>query len=190
MKIGFSGVQSTGKTTLINLMQKDPDFANYTFVTEIVRTLVAQGIPINEKGTAETQILVLGEHMKNLLKDNVVLDRCLLDGVVYTIHTLNNLKNGHEFTWLKEYASNLLDHFIHRYDIIFYLQPEFDIVDDGVRSISTQYRNETNELFKKIIERIGDSVKIVSLSGSVERRMLQIKNAIDHRKRELSLDQG
>lgn len=178
MRIAFSGVQSTGKTTLINILKEDVEFQNFTFITEIVRELANQGIPINEQGTHDTQILVLGEHMRNAFKNNVVLDRCLLDGVVYTFDTINRMKNGEEYAWVKEYAANLLNYYIHHYDVIFYLKPEFDIVEDGVRSINLQYRHETQLLFEKTIKRVEDKVKVVFLTGTVEQRIWQIKNTL------------
>lgn len=179
MRIAFSGVQSTGKTTLIEHLKKDPEFSHFSFIVEIVRTLASQGIPINEQGTIDTQVLVLGEHMKNLFKDDVVLDRCLLDGVVYTIHTINSMENGHEYSWIKEYAHNLLNTFIHRYDVIFYIPPEFDIVPDGFRSRSLEYRKETEVIFNRILGRIESKVPIVILKGSVDERLVQIKSYLN-----------
>jgi nicotinamide riboside kinase len=73
---------------------------------------------------------------------------------------------------------NVFNHYKDRYDYIFYLKPEFDIVDDGTRSTNTQFRDDIVELFDRYIKHI--KVPIVYLTGTVEERLekfyITIKN--------------
>ena len=49
MKIAFTGAHSTGKTTLLNYLKKDPELAtDFEFVDEITRRMVKKGLKINE----------------------------------------------------------------------------------------------------------------------------------------------
>ena len=85
MKIAFTGAQSTGKTTLLQAVKSNEEFRyKYEFIDEITRRMVKKGLKINEAGGNTTQLLIMNEHIKNLLYQNVIMDRCVLDGVVYT----------------------------------------------------------------------------------------------------------
>ena len=70
----------------------------------------------------------------------------------------------------------IYDKIIHEYDYIFYIPPEFNIVDDGVRSIDPSFRDEIVELFEGYITEMPR--EIVRLSGSVRERLDQIMKVI------------
>ena len=110
MKIAFTGAQSTGKTTLLQAVKSNEEFRyKYEFIDEITRRMVKKGLKINEAGGNTTQLLIMNEHIKNLLYQNVIMDRCVLDGVVYTdwLHW-----EGKVQTWVWEYAKNVFDHYV------------------------------------------------------------------------------
>jgi nicotinamide riboside kinase len=175
MKIAFTGAQSTGKTTLLQAVKSNEEFRyKYEFIDEITRRMVKKGLKINEAGGNTTQLLIMNKHIKNLLYQNVIMDRCVLDGVVYTdwLHW-----EGKVQTWVWEYAKNVFDHYVNRYDVIFYLKPEFDIVDDGVRSVDISFRDEIVQRFERYIKHV--RVPIVTLSGTVEQRLEQFYNTLE-----------
>ena len=174
MRIAFTGAQSTGKTTLLEAIKQNEEFRyKYEFIDEITRRMVKKGLKINEAGGNTTQLLIMNEHIKNLLYEDVIMDRCMLDGLVYTdwLHWEGKVK-----TWVYEYAKNVFDHYINRYDLIFYLKPEFDIVDDGVRSVDIKFRNEIVERFERYVKHV--QVPVIILSGTVEQRLEQFYNTI------------
>lgn len=176
MKISFSGVQCTGKSTLINEMQKSGNFDNYSFMTECVRDLNKKGFKINENGNDDTQTAVMCMHLINLDKsDNAIMDRCLLDGMSYAEWSYNHGKISEENY---KFCKRVFETNIEYYDVIFYLVPEFEMVEDGVRSLNKEFRDEVKTIFDKYVELIKDKVKIVTLHGSVEERMNQICNEI------------
>ena len=178
MKIAFTGAQSTGKTTLLEALKANQSYKyDYEFVDEITRRMVKKGLKINEEGSDTTQLLIMNEHIKNLLYPNVIMDRCMLDGVVYTrwLYEHNNVSQ-----WVWDYAQNVFDKYINRYDYIFYLAPEFDIVDDGVRSINTDFRDEIVDLFEDYISMF--SLPVVHLTGTVEERLEKIYSKLRHGK--------
>jgi len=176
MRIAFTGAQSTGKTTLLEAIKQNEEFRyKYEFIDEITRRMVKKGLKINEAGGNTTQLLIMNEHIKNLLYEDVIMDRCMLDGLVYTdwLHWEGKVK-----TWVYEYAKNVFDHYINRYDLIFYLKPEFDIVDDGVRSVDIKFRNEIVERFERYVKHV--QVPVIILSGTVEQRLEQFYNTINN----------
>lgn len=176
MRIAFTGAQSTGKTTLLEAIKQNEEFRyKYEFIDEITRRMIKKGLKINEAGGNTTQLLIMNEHIKNLLYEDVIMDRCMLDGLVYTdwLHWEGKVK-----TWVYEYAKNVFDHYINRYDLIFYLKPEFDIVDDGVRSVDIKFRNEIVERFERYVKHV--QVPVIILSGTVEQRLEQFYNTINN----------
>jgi len=176
MRIAFTGAQSTGKTTLLEAIKQNEEFRyKYEFIDEITRRMVKKGLKINEAGGNTTQLLIMNEHIKNLLYEDVIMDRCMLDGLVYTdwLHWEGKVK-----TWVYEYTKNVFDHYINRYDLIFYLKPEFNIVDDGVRSVDIKFRNEIVERFERYVKHV--QVPVIILSGTVEQRLEQFYNTINN----------
>ena len=93
MRVSFTGAQSTGKTTLLNKCKEV--YKDYKFVDEVTRYVrKTYDVKINEIGGTETQLYILAEHIKNHLKpdENLILDRCILDGYVYTKYQVGNRK--------------------------------------------------------------------------------------------------
>src|SRR5210317_785821 len=174
MKVSFTGAQSTGKTTLLEAVKSNEDFRfKYEFIDEITRRMQKKGLKINEAGGNTTQLLIMNEHIKNLLYENAIMDRCTIDGVVYT-HWLYKQNKVEKWVW--EYSVNVFEHYVNRYDIIFYLKPEFDIVDDGVRSVDVTFRDEIVSRFERYLKSV--NTPVVTLSGSVEERLNQFKETI------------
>ena len=177
MIISFTGAQSTGKTTLLNELKKWKEFEDYVFIDEITRNVSKLGMNINEKGDDATQTAIMNAHIENLRKgDNLILDRCSLDGVVYT-HYL--YLHGRVSKDTFDYARQVFLETCLRYDKIFYLKPEFGIVDDGVRSNSVQFRDEIASIFERYIAEFNlRKWNVVEISGSVEERLEAIKKVM------------
>lgn len=174
MKISFTGAQSTGKTTLLEAIKQNEEFRyKYEFIDEITRRMVKKGLKINEAGGNTTQLLIMNEHIKNTLYTDAIMDRCVIDGVVYT-HWL--WKEGKVEEWVFDYSVKVFNYYKDRYDYIFYLKPEFDIVDDGMRSTSTQFRDEIVDLFDTYIKQL--NIPVITLTGSVQERLQQVYNTI------------
>lgn len=175
MKIAFSGVQCVGKSTLLHSMENMEKFKNLEFVYECIRKLKGK-VKINENGDDNTQIAIANCHIENLERDNTVLDRCLLDCYAYTLWMY---ENGKITEGTKKIIEDLYNNNIIKYDKIFYIRPEFDIIPDGVRSISNEFRNETLKHFEHLVNSFSVKNKIVILTGSVENRIKQIEEALD-----------
>jgi dephospho-CoA kinase len=173
MKISFTGTHSTGKTTLLNILKNSPEYSQFTFHDEITRKVQAQGIDINENGNNLTQLLILDTHIRNLLSPRFIADRCILDGIVYTEWLYNNYKID---DWVYSYSRNLFKYLIPQYDILFYLVPEFNIVDDGVRSTSHTFQHDIQTIFEKYIEQY--NIPVVYITGTVENRIEQVNKHI------------
>ena len=185
MLISFTGAQSSGKTTLLNHWN---DCTNHwNVVPEITRKLKRQGFKINDDSSnyIDTQIAILTDHLNNIFSYsntdmNTILDRCLVDGFVYTRYFRMNGKVD-EFT--DKVFSYMLNKYISRYDYIFYTSPyDVSLINDGERSISESFRNRIIKLYEELI--LNKYPNVFVLEGSVESRYNKMVEIISNGKTE------
>jgi len=173
MRISISGSHSTGKSTLIRALKEIPSIAErFVIKDEVLRDIKKLGININEYGTDETQRLVMSKFLEYSTIPNTILDRCALDGLVYTTYLYE--KKQVKKSTLK-IAEAIFENV--RYDMYFYIAPEFDIVPDGVRSENFEFRDRVADLFEEYI----DAYKLnpIRLTGNVKQRTDQFIETLE-----------
>jgi hypothetical protein len=156
-------------------------------VHEVTRLIKREyGVEINEAGNEMTQSLIITEHFKNLHNHNKqsrssILDRCLLDGVVYTNYLTNHC-NLEE--WCLEHALYVFKKYVSQYDVIFYTDPaDVKLEDDGERSIDVSFRDEIIYGFDSWIRASSyfNSDNLIVLSGTVDERLQTIKDTLSEK---------
>lgn len=165
MIIAFTGAHSTGKTTLLDNLREEPILKGYTFKTEITRSLQKKGLSINEEGNSQTQGEIMRSHLNTLKINNVLMDRCFLDGIVYTkyLHETGNVSD-----FCLNQSTVLFQDNINRYDLLFYFIPELKLEDDKIRSISISFHSRIVQLFNEYISMY--QLKVIPVLGSIEER--------------------
>ena len=190
MIFSFTGAQSTGKTTLLeHLKCKNLGNHSFEFIPEVTRLVRREyEVPINEGGDDMTQMLIMTEHIRNLYKGrtdslvrgvNKILDRCALDGIVYTHYLLDKGKISRTTYDACELIYKKLRN---EYDVIFYTSPDdVELVDDGERSIDKHFREDIIGLFDMYLQYgiIEKGPRVVYLEGTVEERLETIKSTLD-----------
>ncbi len=177
MRIGITGAQSVGKTTLLNALRSEKLFSNFAICDEVTRRVKSYGLPINEDGTDVTQLLIMNEHIYNVfMYDNMLTDRTALDGLVYSTYLF---KHGKISDKTMGKIRDVFNRVWEQYDTVFYIQPEFTMVDDGTRSIDIEFRNEIVDIFNSTIEKRNLSVHRVY--GSVRNRVTTIMDYLEGR---------
>ena len=189
MLVSFTGAQSTGKSTLLDECKGQLD-GEWRFIPEVTRLVKRRhNVNINELGTDKTQNYILEAHIVNVLNydtDNRVhnisghvLDRCSLDGMVYTQYLYNH---GQVKRSTLDYSRSVCNMLIDKYDIIFYTDSNIPIVDDGERSIDVNFRDEIVDIFKRYIALDSKRLdtKIRTLSGTVDQRMKIVLDTINN----------
>jgi nicotinamide riboside kinase len=178
MIVSFTGAQSTGKSTLFNRLKSTDRFRRFNFVSEITRTLKEDyNLNINEEGNDMTQLAILNSHFMNYLKykdKDVLLDRCILDGLVYTTYLYYTEKVSKQVVDYAEYITGLL---VNKIDILYYTEADVPLVDDGERSVNIEFRNKILELFEEAIDHY--KINVVRLKGSVEDRIKIVNEKFD-----------
>ena len=175
MKIVISGAHSQGKSTLVGDLRMLPEFADYQVYGNITREIKARGIRINEHGSDWSQALVIAKHIEYALTPgNALLDRCILDGLVYTrvLYASGNVGKD-----LYNHAAHVYEHLIGCYDLIFYTRPVLPLTDDAVRSTDNLFFQQVVNQFDEIIrvgQRDNQFTKLVVIEGSREERIQQV----------------
>jgi nicotinamide riboside kinase len=166
-RIGFTGSQSVGKTTLVNALKELPEFKDYHFATERSKYLRDLGIPLNTDSTLKGQTIFLAERCTELMYDNVITDRTVIDVMAFTLNA--NSINIIDKAGFEMYAQCLLN----EYDYIFYISPEgVEIEDNGVRTTDPIYRNQIDQTIQQILRMYRDKIKSYKeIKGSTQERI-------------------
>ena len=174
MKIGLCGTMSVGKTTLVNALKERPEFKDYMFRTERSKELMAQGIPLNTDSTLKGQTVFLAERTSELMCENVITDRTVVDVMAFAraSKSMNYID--------KEEFINYAKRFIKEYDYIFYVSPVgVEIEDNGIRETNVDYRDLINFTISNLIDANKHRFKSLNtLSGSTEERIEQMLEVI------------
>ena len=175
MKIGLTGTMSVGKTTLVKALKKLPQFKEYKFATERSKYLRDLGIPLNTDSTLKGQTVFLAERCAELMHDNLITDRTIIDVIAFTKSAKSiNVLDKDEF---EQYASL----FMGEYDYIFYISSEaLPIEDNGVRETNSTYRHLIDVSIQNLLQSYSYKLKSAhTISGSTEERIQQILNVIN-----------
>jgi len=174
MKIGLCGTMSVGKTTLVNALKERDEFKDYMFRTERSKELMAQGIPLNTDSTLKGQTVFLAERTSELMCENVITDRTVVDVMAFAraSKSMNYID--------KEEFINYAKRFIKEYDYIFYVSPVgVEIEDNGIRETNVDYRDLINFTISNLIDANKHRFKSLNtLSGSTEERIEQMLEVI------------
>ena len=189
MIFSFTGAQWTGKTTLLKHVYKENGDYPFVFIPEVTRLIRREyNMPINESGDDLTQMLIMTEHVRNIFRDRAdyivrgvhqILDRCALDGIVYSHYLLDKGKINRA---TYDACDLIYKKLINKYDVIFYTShKDVELVNDGERSVDNIFREDIIGLFDMYLQYdlIKDGPKVVILKGTVEERLESIKSTLE-----------
>ena len=173
----ISGVQCSGKTTLLQVLQKN--HKNWKF-KESASNIVSQKLKVNQEGDFVSQKEIMLLQLKNLSKIDItktyIYDRGLLDSFSYATWLFRKRKLTMEQF---KFCERIFQKNISSYDIIGYCEPLPLEKGKQNRSTDEQYRKEIEEIFLSIInnnKEIKD--KTIFLKGNVLTRVVILEDKV------------
>lgn len=180
VKINFVGAQGTGKTTLLETARKDEVFKDFQFCTEIIRDLVKKkNLSINESGNVKSQKVFFDAYNKILNKDGYISDRCIIDVHAYTNYLYDYKSSNSEKEFQSLYKEILRENSILKslnkdsFGIIIYFPIEFELVDDGIRSLNVYFQEYIDQYIVNTLNKY--QLPFYTIRGSIEQRLKQLK---------------
>jgi len=148
MKIAFVGTHGTGKTTLAYSITGElkKQGKNATMITEVARKCP---LPINEKGTLNSQLWILSAQLAEELEaehkfSHVVCDRSVLDGYCYGINSFGE----------NEMLRKMVEYWIKSYDILFKVPISYNLINDGFRSTDREFQLKIDRIISEVTKRM------------------------------------
>jgi GTPase SAR1 family protein len=174
MKIGLCGTMSVGKTTLVKALEYEVEFINYKFTTERSKYLRDLGIPLNTDSTVKGQSIFLAERASELLNENIITDRTIIDVMAFAKCADSISKD--DAKKFCDFASTMLGD----YDHIFYVSTEGTIIEDnGVRTVDVGYREKIDDTIRELLFEYRDQIRdFTTISGTTEQRLKQINEVL------------
>lgn len=191
MRIGISGTQNIGKSTVIKDFMGKWDM--YTTPEVSYRdVLLEKGLPCNQETTPETQTIIMNHICDQVLSthrlEDIITDRTPYDCLAYSLWANAKGVEGFDDTYIQQQI-NIAREASSCYDIIFHIpivkEHDIPIVEDGLRDTDPQYREEIDSIFSAIFRtyfeqtgpffKFGDCPAVIEVFGSPEERMEIIK---------------
>lgn len=170
MRIGLAGTVSVGKSTLINELAKLHEFKDYYVATERSKYLRDMGVKLNTDSTINGQFLFAAERSSELLHENLLTDRTIIDVCAFTLSAKSI--DWYDKRRLVEAFASLVD----QYDVIFYVSPEgVEIENNGVRETNKEYRDKIDYTIRELLAEYPPK-QLFTLKGSVEDRIKQVRS--------------
>ena len=167
MKVVFCGAHGVGKSTLSTLLSEK---LWLPILHDIVVDAHRLGFVINENTPMETQMRLTGKQLEQeKVHPRFIGDKCIFDYYIYA-EALNMDKEMTNV--IKKIALQT-----HAYDHVFFIKPEFAIVDDGLRSTNIEFQKAVDTVYENFLKEY--AIPYTYLTGNVEERMKQVYDKLD-----------
>lgn len=167
MKVVFCGAHGVGKSTLTNALSEK---LWLPVLHDIVVDAHKLGFTINENTPMDTQMWLTGKQLEQeKIHKAFIWDKCIFDYYVYA----EALNMDSEMTnVIKKIALQT-----HNYDHIFFIKPEFPIVDDGLRSTNIEFQNAVHTVYENFLQE--HKISYTCLTWTQEERIKQMYKKLE-----------
>lgn len=181
MIVVLTGAHSCGKSTLVDFFRGKESFVCIDSLTRSTITPEERKIDtgVSEDGQLRMYHAILEKTAEirrmNILDPSKIylLDRSVFDFIAYNRAFA---KRGWLNSAVAEQMELGLEDLWDNYDLVFYLPIEFNIVDDGVRSLDEDLRRDVDQ--EILAQLLWNPVKAIKLNGSVRQRVEVLQNTV------------
>ena len=171
-RIILTGAHGTGKTTLMNELAKDG-----TRTLSIARDAATAGnYPPTDENREAYQKDLFAAGLKALgSKKNYISDRGLTCIAAYTFfnvfkNTIKKKTADNQYMKMQKFHKDNPD------VLVVYVPIEFELEDDGLRSMNKQEQAAIDFMIKNLLDTAG--IEYITVTGTVEERVAQIETAL------------
>ena len=191
MRIGISGTQNIGKSTVIKDFIERWDM--YETPDKTYRDVLKEkGLSCNQETNPETQTIILNHLCDQVLMtqrlDNIITDRTPYDALAYSLWAHEKGIVGFDEAFIQGQI-DLAREASSFYDVIFHIPivkgHDVELVEDNLRDTDPEFRIEMDNIFSAIFStyfsqsgpffKFGDCPAVIELCGSREERMELLK---------------
>jgi len=183
VRIGFTGAQGTGKTSLLKRIDKAD--MGYTTVPSTARLAHAAGYKLNREADPISQLITTVSRVS--IEDKIyratrqiISDRTPIDSLAYTSYQmLRHWKMDEEemeFYW--GVSEELVFEHMLKYDYVFYFPIYFPPKNDGVRDGDADYQKDIDVLIKMFLKKSNTPFATIP-KGTTDERFSFLTNVID-----------
>ncbi|MFZ5898603.1 MAG: AAA family ATPase [Bacillota bacterium] len=172
MRIGLTGAQGVGKTTMARALSAK---LGWPLIEEQARVIYYEGgfsrecdLKGKPKQSSAFQWRCLEEqiHLENEF-DRFIADRTVIDNAAYWIRWRMAYSPSREsLAYYKKCETQA-----RLYDLVIYLPPEITLVANGFRSTDRDYQLEMDWLISTLMRGLVAPEKIITVSGTVDQRV-------------------
>ena len=132
------------------------------------------GIPLNTDSTLKGQFVFLAERCAELMNENIITDRTVIDVMAFT-----KAAKSIEYYDAEAFCDAAYK-LVSEYDYVFYVSPVgVEMEDNGVRETDLKYRETIDSIIKLLLYRSNHKIKkLVELSGTTEERIAKMIETI------------
>ena len=171
-RIILTGAHGTGKTTLMNELAKDG-----TRTLSIARDAATAGNypPTDDAREAYQKDLFVAGFKALSSKKNYISDRGLTCIAAYTFFNalagkITKKTADNQYLKLQKFHNDNPD------ILVVYVPIEFELTDDGLRSVDPEEQAAIDFMIKNILDTAG--IKYITVTGTIEERVAQINAAL------------
>jgi deoxyadenosine/deoxycytidine kinase len=177
LKIAFTGVHGTGKSTLANIFSKELNLNIFGSLREDWQSFGIENfeiLPRDVRGVFQLIMLKKAINKENKFwKNGFITERSTLDFIPYTVHSSNMSEEVFEIYEM------LIFERLQKYDLIIYTPIEFEASNEKLRA-DVNSREVMDKILTKYLFNWVDKEKLLIVSGSVEERCNQIKKKLNY----------
>jgi nicotinamide riboside kinase len=173
----LTGAQGTGKTSLMNALSVP--MLKLQGITR--KTISENKLDINRDSNNRSQKAIFDAYEHELSShSNYIAERSLIDVYAYTLHQVKEGKCSKEiaqdqYQRLRKYIE------CNPNAIYFYLPVEFELEDDGTRSLDKEFQKEIDNSI--LCTLLNEHCKYFVITGSVEQRAQRVQEIIENTKK-------
>jgi len=175
MRVGFTGAQGTGKTTLMRAVEKSD--LGFTVVPSTARAAAEAGFLVNRDADPMSQLVTTVGRVateERLFRQNghTISDRTPLDSLAYTLYqganVWDNLPEANSY-YMQISVDLVMEH-MYKYDHIIYFPPLWSPKADGLRDTDIEYQRQIDALIRGLLDMHNIAFRTVP-RGSTEVRL-------------------